>query len=293
MFHSFGLTVGTFLPIFLGFRTFLYPSPLHYHIIPEMSYATGATILIGTNTFFARYAKFAHPYDFYSVRYVIAGAEKLQDSTKELWFEKFGIRIFEGYGVTEASPVLSVNTRMHYKSGTVGRLFPGVEYKLKPLAGIDEGGELCVRGPNVMSGYIRHDKPGVLQPPTDGWYETGDIVDVDADNFITIKGRSKRFAKIAGEMVSLQQVEEYVSKIWKSNMSAAVSIKTAKKGETIVLVTDNKKAKLDDIRAKLKEAGLANVATPREMLIMEIPLLGTGKTDYPKLQKIVDAKFNS
>jgi acyl-[acyl-carrier-protein]-phospholipid O-acyltransferase/long-chain-fatty-acid--[acyl-carrier-protein] ligase len=291
MFHSFGLTVGTFLPIFLGFRTFLYPSPLHYHIIPEMSYATGATILIGTNTFFSRYAQYAHPYDFYSVRYVIAGAEKLQDSTKELWFEKFGIRIFEGYGVTEASPVLSVNTTMHYKSGTVGRLFPGVEFKLKPVEGIDEGGELCVRGPNVMSGYMRLEKPAVLQPPKDGWYETGDIVDVDADHFISIKGRTKRFAKIAGEMVSLQQVEEYVSRIWKANLSAAVSIKTTKKGETIVLVTDYKKAKLDEIRSKLKEAGLANVATPREMLIMEIPVLGTGKIDYPKLQKIVDAKF--
>lgn len=291
MFHSFGLTVGTLLPVFLGFKTFLYPSPLHYHIIPEMSYATGATILIGTNTFFARYAQYAHPYDFYSVRYVIAGAEKLQESTKDLWFEKFGIRIFEGYGATETAPVLSTNTTMHYKSGTVGRLFAGVEFKLKPVEGVDAGGELCVRGPNIMLGYMRLDRAGIVQPPLEGWYETGDIVDVDGENFISIKGRTKRFAKIAGEMVSLQQIEEYVSKLLPENLCAAVAVKTAKKGESIVLISENKKAKLANLRTQLKEMGLANVAIPREMLVMEIPVLGSGKTDYPKLQKIVEAEF--
>src|SRR6185503_7612062 len=220
VFHSFGLTGGLLLPLLAGVRVFLYPSPLHYRTVPELAYGVNATILFGTDTFLAGYARVADNYDFYSVRYVFAGAERVKPETRRVWFEKFGIRILEGYGATETAPGLAVNTPMHFKAGTVGRLLPGIEHRLEAVPGIDASGRLSVAGPNVMLGYLRAENPGVLQPPVDGWYDTGDIVDIDADGFVTIKGRVKRFAKIAGEMVPLGAVEELVAKTFPKASSA-------------------------------------------------------------------------
>ena len=172
-------------------RTFLYPSPLHYRTVPELAYGINATILFGTDTFLAGYARVADNYDFYSVRYVFAGAERVKPETRRAWFERFGIRILEGYGTTETSPGLAVNTPMHYKAGTVGRLLPGIVHRIEPVDGITNGGRLFVSGPNVMLGYLRAEKPGVLESPADGWYDTGDIVELDAEGFVTIKGRAK------------------------------------------------------------------------------------------------------
>lgn len=298
MFHSFGLTVGTILPVMSGIKTFLYPSPLHYSTIPLLAYQINATMMFGTDTFLSRYAENAHQYDFRTIRYVIAGAEKLKASTRQTWFEKFGIRIFEGYGATETAPVLSVNTPKFYRSGTVGKILPGIESQIKDVPGIEEDnpncGELWVKGDNIMLGYMRHNKPGVLQPPEDGWYNMGDIVEIDPDGFLQIKGRSKRFAKIAGEMVSLPASEEFINSVWKDHQSCVVAIRVEKKGEQLVAVTTNKKAQLSELRDEGKKRGMPNVGIPRELIVVkELPVLGAGKIDYPALQKQVEKKLSS
>ncbi|MGB1540227.1 MAG: AMP-binding protein, partial [Rickettsiales bacterium] len=291
IFHSFGLTGGTLLPLLTGIRTFFYPSPLHYRIVPELVYDTNATIMFGTDTFLAGYARFANPYDFYAVRYVFAGAEKLKEETRKLWAEKYGVRIFEGYGATETAPALSTNTPMHNKPGTVGRLLPAITYRLEDVPGIEEGGKLIVKGPNIMKGYLRNENPGQLKPPEDGEYDTGDIVSVDEEGYVMIKGRAKRFAKIAGEMVSLTAVETALSDLWPDYHHAVIAVPDAKKGEALVCVTENKKAKRADISAYAKEHGMSELSVPRTIEAVDaIPLLGTGKTDYVSLQKQMEAK---
>jgi len=282
LFHSFGLTGGGMLPLLSGIRTFFYPSPLHYRIVPELVYDTNATLMFGTDTFLTGYARYANPYDFYNVRYAFAGAEKLKTETVKLWSEKFGVRLFEGYGATETSPGISINTPMHNRPGTVGRLLPGMDFRLESVPGIDEGGRLIVSGPNIMLGYLKADNPGVLQPPEGGWYDTGDIVAIDDDGYLSIKGRAKRFAKIGGEMVSLTAVESDIEKIWPEHQHAVVALPDEKKGEQLVLVTDCPDAARDKIVAHARERGLAELSLPKKIVKVDrLPLLGTGKVDYP------------
>ncbi|WNB77719.1 AMP-binding protein [Methylomonas koyamae] len=285
MFHSFGFTVGTMMSVLNGMVSFFYPSPLHYAVIPEMAYEVGATIMFGTNTFLAAYAKKAHPYDFYKMRYVVAGAEKLQETTRSLWLNKFGIRILEGYGATETAPVTSVNTPMDYKAGSVGRFMPYMLHHLEPVPGIEGAGRLHVAGPNIMKGYLLPDNPGVLTPPNspvygEGWYDTGDIVHVDDEGFIHIRGRSKRFAKVGGEMVSLTAVEQLAIQAWPDTQHAAVSLPDPRKGEQIILLTTQRDGSLK----QLAEAapGVAAINLPKKLFVLEkLPVLATGKTDYP------------
>jgi len=288
MFHSFGLTVGFMLPLISGVPVYLYPSPLHYRIVPELVYGSNATILFGTDTFLAGYARAAHAYDFRSIRYVIAGAEPVKQSTRDLWMEKFGVRILEGYGVTEAAPVLALNTPMFNKFGAVGRLMPGVEHKLEPMPGVEDGGRLLVRGPNVMMGYLKIDKPGVVQPPENGWHDTGDIVTIDAQGYVTIKGRAKRFAKIGGEMVSLAAIEQLAAELWPGALSAAATEIDPRKGERIILITQHKDATRADFQAYAKSKGAADLMIPTEILVVEqVPLLGSGKIDFAAVTKLV------
>jgi len=288
MFHSFGLTVGFMLPLISGVPVYLYPSPLHYRIVPELVYGSNATILFGTDTFLAGYARAAHAYDFRSIRYVIAGAEPVKQSTRDLWMEKFGVRILEGYGVTEAAPVLALNTPMFNKFGAVGRLMPGVEHRLEPMPGVEDGGRLLVRGPNVMMGYLKIDKPGVVQPPENGWHDTGDIVTIDAQGYVTIKGRAKRFAKIGGEMVSLAAIEQLAAELWPGALSAAATEIDPRKGERIILITQHKDATRADFQAYAKSKGAADLMIPTEILVVEqVPLLGSGKIDFAAVTKLV------
>lgn len=287
IFHSFGLTAGTVLPLVSGVPVYFYPSPLHYRIVPELVYASNATIIFGTDTFLSGYARTAHPYDFRSVRYCFSGAEPVKASTRETYMEKFGLRILEGYGVTETAPVISINTPMYNRSGTVGKIMPGMEYRLDPVIGVEGGGRLFVRGPNVMAGYLRAEKPGVLEPLQDGWHDTGDIVSIDDAGFVSIRGRAKRFAKIAGEMVSLGAVEMLVQSLWPEEHHAAVAVPDKRRGERIVLVTTADEASAEELRQFGKKAGAAELMVPNDIVkVEEIPVLGSGKTDYVSTRKL-------
>ena len=290
-FHSFGLTVGTLLPIIRGMSVLLYPSPLHYRVVPTMFYHSNSTILLGTNTFLNGYARKAHSYDFHSLRYLFAGAEKLQDATAAAWAQRFGVRILEGYGATECSPAISVNTPLTPKHGSAGRFMPGMQFKLEPVEGVAEGGRLLVRGPNIMRGYLNPDANARFQA-LGGWYDTGDIVRVDEEGFVFILGRLKRFAKISGEMVSLSAVEEALAGAFPHYglrcQVAVVSRPDPDKGEVLIAASNEFKLKLDEIRAVLRARGFSNLCVPREVkFIREIPKLGTGKVDHRELEKAI------
>ncbi|MBE2293528.1 MAG: AMP-binding protein [Phycisphaerales bacterium] len=290
-FHSFGLNTATLTPLLLGTRVVLYPSPLHYHIIPKLAYERHATVLFGTNTFLMGYGRHADPYDFFNVRLVVSGAEALREETRQLWIEKFSICISEGYGLTEASPVLAANSPRHHRSGTVGKLLPGITHYLEPVEGIADGGLLCVRGANLMRGYLSPTQPdGLLPPRTErglGWYNTGDIVQIDDDGFVTILGRAKRFAKLGGEMISLAVVEQLAADCWPEHQHAALSRPDPVKGERIVLLTTQPYADRQKLIEAAQGAGLSALYIPHEVLIVrEIPLLGSGKPDYRSLQQL-------
>ncbi len=291
LFHSFGLTAGTVLPLASGVPVYLYPSPLHYRIVPEAIYSSNATIIFGTDTFLSGYARTAHPYDFRSIRYCFAGAEPVKRATRETYMEKFGIRILEGYGVTEAAPVIALNTPMYNRPGSVGKMMPGMEARLDPVPGVEEGGRLSVRGPNVMAGYLRAENPGVLEVPADGWHDTGDIVTIDAEGFITIRGRAKRFAKIGGEMISLAAVEAMAAELWTGSAVGVVSVPDARKGERLVLVTDNDKAVRADLLALARRKGVSELSVPSEILHGKVPVLGSGKTDFAGLKRYVEERL--
>ncbi|MEX3983695.1 AMP-binding protein [Paraburkholderia sp. EG287A] len=292
VFHSFGLTGGMLLPIFSGIPLVLYATPLHYRIIPELAYDKNVTVLFGTNTFLANYGKFANPYDFFRLRYVVAGAEKVTDAVRTMWFEKFGKRLLEGYGATETAPVLAVNTPKAYRVGTVGQYLPGIEFKLVPVPGIAEGGALHVKGPNVMNGYYRFENPGVLEPTKsefgDGWYETGDVVKVE-DGFVTIVDRIKRFSKLGGELVSHSLVEK-IAEHAAQGQHAVAARPDPLKGEALVLFTTCPDLKRELLSAAARELGQSELYVPRKIIALDsLPLLGTGKTDYVTLKRMAAA----
>jgi acyl-[acyl-carrier-protein]-phospholipid O-acyltransferase/long-chain-fatty-acid--[acyl-carrier-protein] ligase len=296
LFHSFGLTVGVFLPLVRGIYVFLYPSPLHYRTVPAALYERDCTVFISTNTFLNGYARKAHPYDFRSMRYLFAAAEKLQEATALTWSQKYGVRILEGYGATECAPCLSVNTPLEPRYGSVGRLLPGMEYKLEPVEGVEEGGRLFVRGPNVMKGYLNAEANAKFQA-LGGWYDTGDIVSVDADGYLHIRGRLKRFAKVSGEMVSLTAVEDALAGAFPHYglhcQIAVITRPEENKGEALIAVTNEPKLTLDEIRDAIKARGLTNLSVPREIkVVKEIPKLGTGKVNHRELQALMESPPN-
>lgn len=290
LFHSFGLTGGMVLPLLYGVRLFLYPSPLHYKLIPQVATRVQPTIMFGTDTFLAGYARTARDTDFSSLRFVVAGAEAVRHETRQVYRARFGCTILEGYGMTEASPVVAVNSATHCRPGSVGRPLAGIAIRLEPVEGIEGGARMWVSGPNVMIGYLKAERPGEIQPPGDGWYDTGDIVHLDHEGFITVRGRAKRFAKIGGEMVSLGAVEMLVQSLWPADRHAALSVADRRKGEKIVLATTARKPDRQRIAQKTEQEGLSKLMVPSDIVEMDdIPVLGSGKTDYVTLQDRVMA----
>ncbi len=288
MFHSFGLTGGTLLPLLIGARIFFYPSPLHYRIVPETAYDTDATIVFGTDTFMAGWARYAHPFDFHTVRYAFAGAEKVRDSTRKIFAERFGVRILEAYGATETSPALAINTAMSNRTGTVGRILPGIETRLVAIPGA-EGFVLHVRAGNVMIGTVTAADPDTIHAPEDGWYDTGDVVTMDDERFLSIVGRVKRFAKPGGERISMDGCEELASACWPGFHHAVIALPDERKGEALVLVTTDPDATIRTLLTFARARGLTEIMVPRIIVpVGKLPLLGSGKVNYPAVQAMVE-----
>ena len=292
IFHCFGLTGGALLPILTGLKTFQYPSPLHIKQIPALVKDTKANVLFATDTFINQYARSAEPDELAGLTFVVCGAEKVREETHNLIHEKFGpIPLLEGYGATEASPVIAVNIPTDNRRGTVGALLPGVETRLAPVPGIPGGGQLFVRGPNVMAGYLS--PGGGLDPLVDGWHDTGDVVSITDDGWVKIKGRVKRFAKVGGEMVSLTAAEDLACAVWADSRHAVIALPDPKKGERLILVTDRRDADAGPLVEHARAIGAPDIAVPRKIIrVAEIPVLGTGKTDYVAVQRMVDAELS-
>jgi acyl-[acyl-carrier-protein]-phospholipid O-acyltransferase/long-chain-fatty-acid--[acyl-carrier-protein] ligase len=291
IFHCFGLTGGVLLPLLTGMKAFEYPSPLHIKQIPALVKDSKASILLATDTFVNQYARSAAPDELAGLEFIVCGAEKVREETHNLIAERFGaIPVLEGYGATEAAPVIAVNKPTDNRRGTVGGLLPGIETRLEPVEGIPDGGKLYVRGPNVMAGYLA--AGGGVEAPDGGWHDTGDVVSITEDQWVKIKGRVKRFAKVAGEMVSLTAAEDLACAVWPDARHAVIALPDPKKGERLVLVTDWRDADTGPLLEHAQAIGAPEIAVPRKIIrVPEIPVLGTGKTDYVALQRIVDAEM--
>jgi acyl-[acyl-carrier-protein]-phospholipid O-acyltransferase/long-chain-fatty-acid--[acyl-carrier-protein] ligase len=287
-FHSFGLTGGLLVPLLEGLRSFQYPSPLHYKIIPGLVLQTKASVLLSTDTFVNQYARSSQSGDLSALKFIVCGAERVRAETHQLIKDRFGVTIVEGYGVTEASPVVAVNKPDDNRQGTVGQMLPGLETRLEPVEGISGGGRLFLKGPNVMAGYLGDG--GHAESLDGGWYDTGDIVSIGEDGWVKILGRAKRFAKIGGEMVSLGAVEELVAGLWPDARHAVVSLSDEKKGERLVLITEHPSAEPAELIGHFRLSGAPELAAPRKVMrVNELPVLGSGKIDYVAIQRMAEA----
>jgi acyl-[acyl-carrier-protein]-phospholipid O-acyltransferase/long-chain-fatty-acid--[acyl-carrier-protein] ligase len=293
IFHCFGLTGGVFLPILTGMKAFQYPSPLHVKQIPTLIRDSKSSILLATDTFVNQYARAADPGDLSGLQFVVCGAERVRDETHHLFDQLFkGVQLLEGYGATEAAPVVAVNQPGRNRVGTVGPMLPGLEWRLEKVEGIQGGAKLLVRGPNVMAGYLNDD--GSVEAPDDGWHDTGDVVSIDAEGFVSIRGRVKRFAKIGGEMVSLAAVEDLAAGVWPDARHAVISLPDSKKGERLVLVTDRLDAEVTPLVDHAQRIGAPELAVPKRIVrVPEIPVLGSGKTDYVAIQRMAETEVKA
>ena len=286
-FHALGLTGGVLLPLLHGMRCVIGLSPLRHKENLQLLRTEKPTVMISTDTFLSQLYKAGKPEDFASLRFVVAGAERLKPRTREL-YENLNIIMLEGYGATEAAPVIAVNVPGAMRLGTVGRILPHIEYRIEPHEGIEEGGVLHVRGPNLMKSYL-HDLTENRSSLNEGWYDTGDIVTVDADGFVAIKGRKKRFTKIAGEMISLGFIEDEVTKLSPDAHHAAIAIETEDQTKPLIrLYTSDPALQTATVREHFNAERIPNTWLPREVVYMaELPVLRTGKVDYQTLQKMV------
>ena len=303
-FHSFGFTVTLWLPAMVGIGVVFYPNPLDAKMIGTLVRQYGVTFMVATPTFLQTYARRVAPEDFGSLRFVLAGAEKLPERISLLFEDTFGIRPLEGYGATECSPVVAVNVRdfraagfrqVGYRRGKIGRPLPGISVRISdPDSGaelpLDEAGLLEVRGPNVMQGYLgRPDR--TQEVLRDGWYNTGDLATLDEEGFLAIADRLSRFSKIGGEMVPHLKVEEVLHELSdsKEQRFGVTSVPDEKKGERLMVLHVLDDAQLEKTLSRLTEAAIPPLWKPRAqqfVRVEQLPYLGTGKLDLRKAKEM-------
>ena len=280
-FHCYGLTAGTLWPLLSGRPVVLHPSPLQTKTIAKRIFKTRATVLFATDTFLQQYMRASADGGLSSLRIAVCGAERVREETRKVASERFSFEVLEGYGVTECAPVLAANQPGDIRSGTIGKMLPGIETRLEPVEGLSDAGALWVKGPNIMKGYISPDSPGEVVPLKDGWHDTGDVVSIDEEGYYVIRGRIKRFAKIGGEMVSLTVVENCAAALWPDYMHAAAIAPDKRRGEQVILVTDHPDPKRHELLAWAQTHGVPELAVPKKIVsVTQVPVLGTGKLDY-------------
>jgi acyl-[acyl-carrier-protein]-phospholipid O-acyltransferase/long-chain-fatty-acid--[acyl-carrier-protein] ligase len=302
LFHSFGFTGTLWLPLLAGFGAVYHPNPTDAKTIGETVKKFRATLFISTPTFYAGYMRRCSAEEFASLRYVIAGAEKLREPVASAYKEKYGIEILEGYGCTELAPVVSVNVpdiihdgekQVGNKPGTVGHPIPGVAVKVidpdsgKPLPW-GTAGMLVAKGGNLMLGYLGQPEL-TAEVMRDGWYVTGDIASIDEDGFIRITDRLSRFSKIGGEMVPHMKIEEVINEILGAASCAVTAIADPQRGEKLVAFYAANGVSPQELWDKLNRSDLPKLWIPkRENLhpIASIPLLGSGKADLKKVKDL-------
>ena len=294
-FHSFGFTGTLWLPLVAGWQVAYHPNPLDAKTVGEMVHKYRATVLISTPTFYNAYLRKCSAEEFSSLRYAVAGAEKLRPALAQAFKEKYGIDLLEGYGCTEMSPAVAVNVpditeskhrQIGHKPGTVGHPIPGVVAKVvdretgAPLAHGQEG-LLLVKGPNRMLGYLGQPEK-TREVIRDGWYVTGDIAKIDEDGFIYLTDRLSRFSKIGGEMVPHLRIEEAIQQILGDASCVVTAIPDEQKGERLVALYTNNKFTADQLWVRLNQTDLPKLWLPKRehfFAVDAIPVLGTGKVD--------------
>ncbi len=300
-FHSFGLTGTLWMPLLKGFGVFYHPNPMEARRIGELCQEFRPGILLTTPTFCKGFIRKCDPDSFSSVHHAVTGAERLPEAVSREFRERFGVDLMEGYGCTELSPVVAVNThdyvaesihQVGHKPGTIGHPLPGVAVRVvDPDTGEilppNTSGLLLVRGPNQMTGYWQ--KPELTESVLrDGWYVTGDIARIDEDGFITITDRLSRFSKIGGEMVPHIKIEEAIEGILLDGSCAVASVPDDIKGERLAVLIAHSSMSPAEIRKRLQETGLPPLWIPKVddiFAVDEIPALGTGKRDLAGIQR--------
>jgi acyl-[acyl-carrier-protein]-phospholipid O-acyltransferase/long-chain-fatty-acid--[acyl-carrier-protein] ligase len=290
-YHVFGLTVNLWVPFYYGMTMVTYANPLDFQTISNIARDEKPTLMVGTPSFFWGYLQKSEPGDFKTVRLMVAGADKCPDALREGFMKKHGVTLLEGYGATETSPVISVNTHEFNRPGSTGKVIPNVQVRIENLetgeeCTTGEVGKVMVKGDSVMKGY--YDDPELTaEALDDGWYNTGDMGFFDEDKYLWHAGRFKRFAKIGGEMVSLVKVENILEKFLPKGVSCCVvEVSDDKKGSIIVATVSGEVNKTEILRKMLNELPIINL--PRQFIVInELPMMATGKIDFRKVTKMV------
>jgi acyl-[acyl-carrier-protein]-phospholipid O-acyltransferase/long-chain-fatty-acid--[acyl-carrier-protein] ligase len=297
LFHVFGLTANFWLPVILGNTMVAHPNPLEYQTISSLVRKYQVTYMAATPSFFYGYLQKSEPGDFSSIRYAIAGADKLPDKVYEGFLKKHSIHIYEGYGTTETSPVISANAPGAHKLGSIGKPAPGVQVKIVDIAtdevlGPNQEGKILVTGDLVMEGYLGDIEETSLRI-RNGWYDTGDIGIIDSDGFLWHRGRLKRFVKVGGEMVSLVKVEDVLSRLLPEDViCCVVDVPNPTKGADVVAAVANGNFDMHKVLKQLKKE-LPSIAVPKQFYVIEdIPMMASGKVNFREVEKICRVKNN-